>query len=70
MLKKLEMYGDIKIFWFVFIELEYAEKIPEAEIPEITAIMEQFLLQELKASVEPRDRRGYPYQMMALKGLL
>jgi len=53
-----------------FIELEYAEKIPEAEIPEITATMQQVLLKDLKASVESRDRRGYPYQMMTLKGLL
>lgn len=53
-----------------FIELEYAQQVLEEDIPGITAFMEQVLRQDLKASVESRDRRGYPYQMMALKGLL
>lgn len=53
-----------------FIELEYTQQVPEEELPEITAFMEQILHQELNASVESRDRRGYPYQMMSLKGLL
>lgn len=53
-----------------FIELEYAQQVPEEKIPGITAFMEHVLHQELKASVEHRDRRGYPYQMMSLKGLL
>lgn len=53
-----------------FIEMEYAEEVTEDAIPEISARMEYVLKFELCASVEPRDRRGYPYQMLALRGLL
>lgn len=53
-----------------FIEMEYAQQVPEEKISEIASFMEQVLHQELNASVEARDRRGYPYQMMVLNGLL
>lgn len=53
-----------------FIEMEYADKLEESEMDNALAYMEDVLRNKFEAIVEPRDRRGYPYQIMARKGLL
>lgn len=69
-------YGDVLICidevteLGTFIELEYIKHIEEKKVEEICKDMEKMLHDILHAIVEPRDRRGYPYQMMSLKGVL
>ncbi len=53
-----------------FIELEYTKQVEEDSVKEISEYMEKMVYETFHAIVEPRDRRGYPYQMMALKGIL
>lgn len=69
-------YGDVLICidevkeLGTFIELEYAKPVEEQEVEEVSKYMENLLYSTLYAVVEPRDRRGYPYQMLAIKGII
>lgn len=53
-----------------FIELEYVKPVEEEKMEEVSEYMEKILYNILCAVVEPRDRRGYPYQMLVLKGVI
>ena len=53
-----------------FIELEYGKSVEEEGVEEVSKYMENLLYNTLYAVVEPRDRRGYPYQMLAMKGII
>lgn len=52
-----------------FIELEATERIEENEINRQQKEFAE-IIKELQADVGPRDRRGYPYQLLAKKGAL
>lgn len=52
-----------------FIELEAMEQIKENEIIRQQKKFEE-IIKELQADVGPRDRRGYPYQLLDRKGAL
>lgn len=52
-----------------FIELEASEKIEKNEINRQQKKFDE-ILKKLQADIGPRDRRGYPYQLLAQKDVL
>ncbi len=53
-----------------FIEIEYGEEVKEENVELILDSMCDFLKDVIHADVSERDRRGYPYQLLTMKGLI